>query len=83
VASGSTIGGDRILGATLVSRHAGETISELTTAIVGGIGLGQLASAIHPYPTQADCIKKAADAVRRTLLKPSTRNLLRWLSRLS
>ncbi|MCG9886220.1 MAG: mercuric reductase [Cyanobacteria bacterium] len=76
-------GGDRILGATLVSRHAGETISELTTAIVGGIGLGQLASVIHPYPTQADCIKKAADAYRRTLLKPRTRTLLRWLSRLS
>ncbi|GAB4353202.1 MAG: mercuric reductase [Cyanophyceae cyanobacterium] len=76
-------GGDRILGATLVSRHAGETVSELTTAIVGGIGLGQLASVIHPYPTQADCIKKAADAYRRTLLKPRTRTLLRWISRLS
>ena len=74
---------DEILGATIVARHAGETISELTTAIVGGIGLSKLASAIHPYPTQAEAIKKAADAYRRTLLTPRTKMFLKLLTKIS
>ena len=68
-------GSDQILGATLVSRHAGETISELTTAITHGIGLRKLASVIHPYPTQAEVIKRAADAYNRTRLTPVVKNL--------
>ncbi len=76
-------GSDEILGATMVSRHAGETISELTTAIVNKIGLSAMSSVIHPYPTQADCVKRAADAYRRTLLKPSTKRLLGILTKLS
>lgn len=68
-------GSDEILGATLVSRHAGETISELTTAITHGIGLRKLASVIHPYPTQAEVIKRAADAYNRTRLTPVVKNL--------
>ena len=56
---------DRILGATIVARHAGEMISEITLAIVAGIGLRTLAHVIHPYPTQAEAIKKAADACAR------------------
>lgn len=68
-------GTDQILGATLVSRHAGETISELTTAITHGIGLRKLASVIHPYPTQAEVIKRAADAYNRTRLTPGVKKL--------
>jgi pyruvate/2-oxoglutarate dehydrogenase complex dihydrolipoamide dehydrogenase (E3) component len=59
---------DEILGATIVARHAGEMISEITLAIVAGIGLRRLAAVIHPYPTQADAIRKAADACERTLV---------------
>lgn len=76
-------GTDRIVGATIVANHAGEMISEITTAIVNKIGLSQLASVIHPYPTQAEAIKKAADAYRRTLLTPRTKALLGILTRLS
>src|SRR6185436_640198 len=47
---------DRILGATIVARHAGEMISEITLAIVERIGLRRLAHVIHPYPTQAEAI---------------------------
>ncbi|MGE0705765.1 MAG: mercuric reductase [Vicinamibacterales bacterium] len=68
-------GTDEILGATLVSRHAGETISELTTAITHGIGLRKLASVIHPYPTQAEVIKRAADTYNRTRLTPGVKKL--------
>lgn len=51
----------KILGATLVSPHAGESIGELTLAMTRGIKLQKLAAVIHPYPTQADIIKRAAD----------------------
>lgn len=72
-------GTDRILGATFVSRHAGETISELTTAITHGLGLRKLASVIHPYPTQAEIIKRAADAYNRKRLTPRVQHLFKWV----
>ena len=76
-------GTDEILGATIVASHAGEMISEVTTAIVNKIGLSKLSSVIHPYPTQADAIKKAADAYRRKLLTPRTKKILGLLTKLS
>lgn len=76
-------GSDEILGATIVARHAGEMISEVTTAIVGKVGLSKLSSVIHPYPTQAEGIKKAADAYRRTLLTPFSKRILGVLTKLS
>ena len=76
-------GQDKILGATIVARHAGEMISEITACMVNKIGLSQLSNVIHPYPTQAEGIKKAADAYRKTLLTPSSKRLLGWLTKLS
>lgn len=64
-------GNDTIVGATLVCRHAGDMISEITLAMVGGIGLGTIASVIHPYPTQAEIIKKAGDAYMKTRFTPT------------
>ena len=55
-------GTDEILGATMVCRHAGDMISEITVAMAAGAGLGTIARAIHPYPTQAEAIKKAGDS---------------------
>jgi pyruvate/2-oxoglutarate dehydrogenase complex dihydrolipoamide dehydrogenase (E3) component len=74
---------DEILGATIVANHGGEMISEITTAMIGKMGLSKLASVIHPYPTQAMAIKQAADAYRRTLLTAKTKKLLGFLSKLS
>lgn len=74
-------GSDQILGATLVARHAGDMISEITLAMVGRVGLKTLAKTIHPYPTQAEVIKKAADAYNRTRLTPRVKRLLSaWCS---
>ncbi len=74
-------GTDTILGATIVTRHAGEMISELTLAMVGGLGLGTLARTIHTYPTQAEAIKRAADAYNRTRLTPRVKSLFtKWLA---
>jgi pyruvate/2-oxoglutarate dehydrogenase complex dihydrolipoamide dehydrogenase (E3) component len=71
-------GGDRIVGATLVATHAGDMISELSVAMAGGVGLGTIASVIHPYPTQAEVIKRAADAWNRTRLTPRVKRLFAW-----
>jgi pyruvate/2-oxoglutarate dehydrogenase complex dihydrolipoamide dehydrogenase (E3) component len=74
-------GSDRIVGATVVARHAGEIISELTLAMVSGLGLRTLARTIHPYPTQAEAIKRVADAYNRTRLTPFVKGLFqKWLA---
>ncbi len=74
-------GSDEILGATIVAKHAGELISELTLAITAGVGLKTLATVIHPYPTQAEAIKKIADAYNRTRLSPTIQSLFRrWFA---
>ncbi|MEX0269040.1 mercuric reductase [Leptolyngbyaceae cyanobacterium UHCC 1019] len=74
-------GSDKILGATIVATHAGDLISEITLAITAKIGLSKLSTVIHPYPTQAEAIKKAADAYRRKLLTPKSKRLLGLLAR--
>ncbi len=71
-------GTDQILGATIVARHAGEMINELTVAMVGGLGLKTIAQVIHPYPTQAEAIKQVADAYNRSRLTSVFKRLLEW-----
>lgn len=75
----------RIFGATLVARHAGESIGELVLAMTAGLRLGTLASTVHPYPTQADAIRKLGDAYQRTRLTSGVRRvletILRWRRR--
>jgi pyruvate/2-oxoglutarate dehydrogenase complex dihydrolipoamide dehydrogenase (E3) component len=74
-------GSDKILGATIVARHAGDMIGQITLAMVNNIGLGKIASTIQPYPTQAEAIRKAGDAYNRTRLTPFVKNLFnRWLA---
>jgi pyruvate/2-oxoglutarate dehydrogenase complex dihydrolipoamide dehydrogenase (E3) component len=74
-------GSDEILGATIVARHAGEMISEITLAMAAKVGLGTIAQVIHPYPTQAEAIKHVADAYNRTRLTPTLKKLFStWLS---
>jgi pyruvate/2-oxoglutarate dehydrogenase complex dihydrolipoamide dehydrogenase (E3) component len=74
-------GTDRIVGATIVARHAGEMLPELTLAMVRGVGLGALARVIHTYPTQADAIRRLGDAYNRTRLTRRVKALLgTWLA---
>ncbi|CAD7696020.1 unnamed protein product [Ostreobium quekettii] len=63
-------GSDQILGATVVAADAGNMISEVTVAMQAGMGLGALASVIHPYPTQAEAIRQCGDQYNRTRLTP-------------
>jgi pyruvate/2-oxoglutarate dehydrogenase complex dihydrolipoamide dehydrogenase (E3) component len=71
-------GTDRIVGGTIVAAHAGETISELTLAMVNKIGLGRIGGVIHPYPTQAEGLKRASGMYTRTRLTPG---LAKWFAR--
>ncbi len=68
-------GTDKIVGATIVARHAGEMVSEVTAAMVGNIGLGTLAAVIHPYPTQAEAIRQTGDLYNRTKLTHGVKKL--------
>ncbi|MFH1299486.1 MAG: mercuric reductase [Planctomycetota bacterium] len=73
-------GTDRIVGATIVASHAGDLISEISVAMKSGMGLKKLASVIHPYPTQADAIRKIGDQYNRTRLSPFIKSLfVKWL----
>ncbi len=75
-------GTDRILGATIVARHAGEMISEISLAMVNGLGLKAIANVIHPYPTQAEAIRQVADMYNRTRLTPFAKNVFSFWLRL-
>ena len=73
-------GGDEIVGATIVAPNAGDMIGELSLAMTRKIGLGSVANAIHPYPTQAEAVRKVGDLYGRTRLTPFVAKLFRkWL----
>lgn len=78
-------GTDRILGATIVASHAGDMISEISVAMNNGVGLSGIGATIHPYPTQAEAIRKLGDAYNRTRLTPFAKaalgTWLRWRRR--
>ena len=74
-------GTDKIVGATVVATHAGDFIGELTLAMKGGLGLKTIGATIHPYPTQAEAIRKTGDLYNRTRLTPFVKSLMhRWLA---
>lgn len=68
-------GTDKVVGATIVSRRAGDMIGEVALAMKGNVGLKTLADTIHPYPTHAEALKKIGDAYNRTRLTP----MVKWL----
>ena len=70
----------KILGGTIVARHAGEMIGELTLAIVAKKRIGALSLTIHPYPTQAEVLRKIGDAYMRSKLTPTIKKVFsKWL----
>ncbi len=74
-------GTDKIVGATIVSTHAGEMIGEISVAMAAKAGLKTLSGVIHPYPTQAEAIKRVADAYSRSRLTPRVKTLFaKWMA---
>jgi len=74
-------GTDQIVGATIVARSAGDMISEITLAMTHGLGLSKIGSTIHPYPTQAEAIRRLGDQYSRTRLTPFVKSIFhKWLA---
>jgi len=71
----------RLLGCTIVASHAGEMIAEAAYALTHGGTLTDFSSTIHPYPTQAEALRKAGDQYRRSSLTPLVRRLMDWYFR--
>jgi len=70
----------RVLGGTIVARHAGEMLGELTLAITARQTMKVLSSTIHTYPTQAEALRKIGDAYMRTKLTPAVQKVFaKWL----
>ena len=71
-------GSDRILGATIVGRDAGEQLAPLVVALTRGLGLKSLGSLVLPYPTRSEYLRRILDSYSRTRLTPFTAGTLRW-----
>jgi len=73
-------GGEKLLGASVVSPQAGELINELSLAIEMGAGIGDLARTIHVYPTYGSAIQDLAAGVTLGRAAAGWKGtLLRWL----
>ena len=74
-------GSGTILGATIVAAHAGEMISEISVAMTNKLGLGAIAKTIHPYPTQAEAIRRVADQFNKSRFSPTVQKwVARWMA---
>jgi pyruvate/2-oxoglutarate dehydrogenase complex dihydrolipoamide dehydrogenase (E3) component len=74
-------GTGKILGATVVARHAGDLINEISLAMTAGLDLHVLARVNQPYPTQSQAIKMAADAYVQSRRSAGRSWLMtKWLS---
>jgi pyruvate/2-oxoglutarate dehydrogenase complex dihydrolipoamide dehydrogenase (E3) component len=72
-------GTDKLVGVTIVAAHAGDMIGEAVLALNQGIGLSKFAATIHPYPTQAEALRKLGDTYNRTRLTPLVKGLFERL----
>jgi pyruvate/2-oxoglutarate dehydrogenase complex dihydrolipoamide dehydrogenase (E3) component len=74
----------KLVGASVVSKVAGETINELALAIERGLTVSDLASTIHVYPTFGFAVQKvAADAALEAATSGARGRVTRSLRRLS
>ncbi len=72
-------GTDTIVGATIVAGNAGNMISEVTLAMKTRAGLSAIGSTIHPYPTQAEALRKVANLMRKARFSSRQQSILkRW-----
>ena len=69
-------GTDEIVGATIVGGNAGNVISEVTVAMKARAGLAVIGGTIHPYPTQAEALRKVANQLRRARFSERQKTLL-------
>ena len=72
-----------LVGATLVNRRAGETITELIIAIKGNMKISDLAGTIHAYPTYSTAVQQlAAELAIEESLSGASGKIIRGLSKI-
>jgi pyruvate/2-oxoglutarate dehydrogenase complex dihydrolipoamide dehydrogenase (E3) component len=72
-----------IVGATIIAARAGEAIVELIIAMKKKMKVGDLAGAIHPYPTYSMAVQQmTADMAVDDLLSGTSGKVVRALSRM-
>lgn len=76
-------GNGRVLGATIVGRHAGELILPWVLAVQKQLKIGDMAAIIAPYPTLSEVTKRVSGAwYTPKLFSERTRKVVRLLQRL-
>jgi pyruvate/2-oxoglutarate dehydrogenase complex dihydrolipoamide dehydrogenase (E3) component len=70
----------KILGATIVGRHAGELLLPWVLAVQKGMSMRDMTGIIAPYPTRSEVSKRVAGAYfTPTLFSNRTRSVVRWM----
>lgn len=69
-----------ILGATVIGQEASGILQEFVLAMERGLGLGDIAKTVHPYPTYPGIARSLANQfLAGRLEKGSVRTALRWI----
>lgn len=71
-------GEDQILGATIMGYRAGDLITEYISAMKHGIGLNEILSTIHIYPTMSEAAKFAAGVWKKN---HAPKKILNWMEK--
>lgn len=73
----------RVIGATIVGRHAGELLAPWSLAIAARMKIAKVANLIAPYPTLSEVSKRAAgNYFTPALFSERTRKIVRLLQKL-
>ena len=72
----------KLLGAGIVSPHAGELIAEYALAITRGLKAADISGTIHPYPTFAMVNRRVADQRMKDGLTPASKGWIKRIFRL-
>lgn len=70
-------GTPRVVGCTIVARHAGEMIGEAALLMTNRLSISALAKTIHCYPTQVEVLKRLGDQYNKSRLTPRIATLLK------
>jgi pyruvate/2-oxoglutarate dehydrogenase complex dihydrolipoamide dehydrogenase (E3) component len=73
----------QILGAAIVGRDAGEMVGLWSLAIARGLGIGEIATMIPPYPSRMDVSRRVAETFTGPGQAPrGQRRLIEWMRKL-
>jgi pyruvate/2-oxoglutarate dehydrogenase complex dihydrolipoamide dehydrogenase (E3) component len=71
-------GSDKILGATIIAKEAGELVAPIGLMMTNGLGLSAAAKTIFSYPTRSEFLKRLGDAYNRTRMTDRVASAFRW-----